>query len=165
MKNIIRIFITIFITLILFASCKKGNTGTTSTITDTTTIKDTIRITDTLPHPITAFAGFYTGKIGNNSDYPSFQMAFLFRSDGTVRVYNNNISTPGNADTSIIPPAEGTYLLSGDTVTTYCRYLSDTTNTFSTFAIVDSSFSYMEGTWGFGMFNNGGGFFWVYKQY
>jgi hypothetical protein len=163
MKNIVTIFTTILVASIIFTSCKKENTTTTSVTEDTIILKDTVRINDTTPRPIT-IVGFYTGKIGNNTDYPSYQMAFLFRSDGTVRAYNNNITTQGYADTSTIPPAEGTYLLSGDTVTTYCKYLYDTTNTFSTQAIVDANFTYMEGTWGSGMTLGAGNFF-VYKVY
>ena len=164
MKNILSIFTIIFIAAMAFSSCKKVNTVTSTTQKDTLILKDTVTITDTIPHPVTIL-GFYTGKIGNNFDYPSFQMAFLFRSNGTVRAYNNNITTPGYADTSTIPAAEGTYIVSGDTVTTFCKYLYDTTNTFATLAIADSTFSYMEGSWGAGTLNTGGGYFFAYKQY
>jgi hypothetical protein len=164
MKNILSIFTSIFIIAVVLTSCKKENTTTTSTQKDTVILKDTVTVNDTIPHPITIL-GFYTGEIGNNGDYPSFQMGFLFRSDGTVRAYNNNISTPGYFDTSAIPPAEGTYVVSGDTVTTTCTYLNNPSNTFSTIAIIDSAFTYMQGTWGSGSLNTGGGYFFVYKHF
>jgi hypothetical protein len=164
MKNILYIFTSIFITAIVLTSCKKENTTTTSTQKDTIILKDTVTVNDTIPHPIT-IVGFYVGEIGNNTDYPSFQMDFLFRSNGTVRAYNNNISTPGYFDTTAIPPAEGTYVVSGDTVTTTCTYLNNPSNTFSTIAIIDSAFTYMQGAWGSGSLNTGGGNFFVYKQF
>lgn len=182
MKNIVSIFIAFFLVLVVFTSCKKQAVGTTTTTIDTTytndtinvhdsiknntifRFKDTVTVTDTIVHPIT-IVGFYTGKIGNNTDYPSFQMAFLFRSDGTVRVYNNNISTPGYFDTSLIPPAEGTYIVAGNTVTTYCAYVSNPLNTFSTYGTLDSAFTYMDGTWGYGTATSGGGYYFSYKQF
>jgi hypothetical protein len=176
MKNILSIFTTLFIVSIIFVSCKKENITNTSTTKDTTLINDTIRIgdtfrikdttriIDTIQHPIT-IVGFYVGAIGNNTDYPGFQMDFLFRSNGTVRVYDNDITTPGYFDTTAIPPAEGTYIVSGDTVTTTYSYLNNPSNTFSTISIINTSFTYMEGTWGSGTFNTGGGYFFVYKQY
>jgi hypothetical protein len=176
MKNILSIFTITFITAVAFTSCKKGDIINTTTTRDTTLvndslriqdtirIKDTTRITDTIPH-ISTFIGFYVGKIANSTDYPTFQIDFLFRSDGTVRAYNNNSTTPGYFDTSAIPPAEGTYILSGDTVTTYCIYISDTTQKFSTIAIINSDSTYMAGSWGYGTINNGAGSFYVYKQF
>jgi hypothetical protein len=164
MKNIVFIFIILFIGAIAFTSCKKNTVGSTSTKLDTTIINDTTKIFDTVPGP-TTITGFYTGKIGNNGDYPSFQIAFIFRSNGTVRAYDNILSSPGATDTSTIAVAEGTYTVSGDTVTTYCKYLSDTTNAFSTLAIINSDSTYMEGSWGNQTFNTGGGYFFVYKQY
>jgi|GEM_PF-946430 hypothetical protein len=163
MKNIVSISIVIFLISIIFTSCKKQDVTTTSTIYDTIIQKDTVRVQDTVPRPIT-LTGFYTGKIGNNSDYPSYNMAFLFRSNGTVRVYNNIGGTTSPTDTSAILPAEGTYSVSNDTVKTYCKYLYDTLNTFSTMAIVNSDSTYMEGAWGSGM-SVGSGFFFVYKKY
>jgi hypothetical protein len=176
MKNIFSLFIIIFIALVIFTSCSKPTVVNTITTTDTThvydtvNVKDTFRfhdttvIKDTIQHPIT-IVGYYTGKIGNNSDYPSFQLGFLFRADGTVRAYNNNITTPGYADTSTIPPAEGTYTVSGDTVRTTCTYLNNPSNTFSTIALIDSANTYMEGSWGPGTLYTGGGYFFVYKQF
>ncbi|HMG83057.1 MAG TPA: hypothetical protein VK559_08470 [Ferruginibacter sp.] len=164
MKIFVTIFTTAFLSSVILSSCKKEIAGTTSTIKDTVLVNDTVRINDTTPRPAT-IVGFYTGKIGNNTDYPSFQMAFLFRSNGTVRAFNNNITTPGYFDTSAIPPAEGVYLVSGDTVTTTCKYLYDTTNVFSTMAVIDSACTYMEGSWGSGSMNTGGGYFFVYKQF
>jgi hypothetical protein len=176
MKHILSIFTIFFITTVVFTSCKKEDVTNTTTTRDTTLVNDSIKIqdtirirdttiiTDTIPH-ISTFIGFYVGKIGNNTDYPTFQIDFLFRSDGTVRAYNNNITTPGYFDTSAIPPAEGTYVLSGDTVTTTCAYVSNPSNIFSTIAIINSDSTYMEGTWGYGSFNNGGGSFYVYKQF
>ena len=182
MKNILSILTIVFIAAVICSSCKKENVTNTSTIRDTTYINDTINVNDsvktntifrfkdtittidTVVRPIT-IVGFYTGKIGNNTDYPSFQMAFLFRNDGTVRVYNNNISTPGYFDTSLIPPSEGTYTVVGSTVVTNCAYVSNPSNTFSTLGTLDSAFTYMDGSWGYGTATSGGGYYFSYKQY
>jgi hypothetical protein len=164
MKNIIFLFVTIFLLSVIFTSCSKPNVSTTTTTWDTTHVNDTTTIRDTLPYPATII-GFYVGQIGNSTDYPTFQMDFLLRSDGTVRAYNNNISTPGYFDTSAIPPAEGLYTVSGDTVFTTCAYVSNPTDIFSTMAILNSDSTYMEGSWGFGSVNTGGGYFFVYKHF
>lgn len=163
MKNIVFTSIIIFVIAVSFTSCKKQSVGTTSTKWDTTNVYDTSIILDSISGP-KSITGFYIGKIGNSSDYPSFQMAFLLRTNGTARVYNNTLGMPGNVDTSSISPAEGTYIVSGDTVTTYCRYLYDTTNTFTTQGIVNSDSTYMEGSWGYGMSIGSGNFF-VYKEF
>jgi hypothetical protein len=164
MKNIVFLFIAIFLVSIVVISCGKQNVSSTSTTWDTTHVNDTITVIDTLPYPATIL-GFYEGEIGNNTDYPSFQMDFLFRSDGTVRAYNNNITTSGYFDTSAIPPAEGTYTVSGDTIFTTCAYVGNPSDIFSTMAIVNSDSTYMEGSWGFGSLNSGGGYFFVYKHF
>ena len=103
-------------------------------------------------------AGYWIGKYGNSSDAPSKFYAFLFRTGGTVRVYSNI------ADTATANKAEGTYNVSGTTVTTTYKYLPGLTEQYSTTATADAGFTTMSGTWGSGVNTSGGGTFNLTKQ-
>jgi hypothetical protein len=101
--------------------------------------------------------GFWKGKYGNGATtYPTSAYAFLFRSNGTVRVFDG-------ADTTTASKAEGTYTVSGTTVNTTYTYLSGG-STFSTTAIADAKFTLLEGSWGSGTNTTSGGKFFVNKQ-
>ena len=98
--------------------------------------------------------GYWTGLYGSGSAVPSQNYAWLFRANGTVRVYSQS------ADTSVASKAEGTYVLSGQTVTTTYTYVSGAiTGTFSTLAVADGDFINLTGTYGSGANNSGGGTF------
>ena len=100
--------------------------------------------------------GFWKGKYSNSpSDYPNAGYAFLFRNDGTVRVYDGS-------DTASAGKAEGTYSVTGSSVKT--TYVYNEAFQFSTMAIADSHWTFMEGTWGSGTNTSGKGKFFVYKQ-
>ncbi|HTB51190.1 MAG TPA: hypothetical protein VK718_00330 [Ferruginibacter sp.] len=146
MKNLFSILIVSFILAIASTSCKKEN------VTRTVIIKDTVP-------PDTTIIGFFAGKIGDATDYPSIQFSLLFRGNGTVRVYQGG--TVGDTSSIGTEPAEGTYFVSGDTVNTTFTF-SDATM-FSTQAIIDPEFAYMGGSWGYGSTNNGGGYFFAAK--
>ena len=84
--------------------------------------------------------GLWVGKYGSSPTiYPTNGFAMLFRSNGTVRVFDG-------ADTSSAPKAEGNYTVSGTTVT--CNYSYSATATYSTTAAIDARFTFQEGTWG-----------------
>lgn len=107
--------------------------------------------------PAPSIIGLWKGKYGNGATtYPTSGYAFLFRKDGTVRVFNN-------ADTATAGKSEGTYTLSGSTVTTNYTYLAPASGTYSTTATVNANFSFMEGSWGSGTSTTSGGKFFINK--
>lgn len=98
--------------------------------------------------------GYWTGLYGAGSTTPSQDYAWLFRSNGTVRVYSRS------SDTAMASKAEGTYTLSGQTVTTSYTYFSGAiTGSFSTLGVADGNFETISGTYGSGANNSGGGTF------
>ncbi len=123
-------------TILTFASCEKDD--------------------DVTPAPAPSIVGLWKGKYGAVGDYPTLGYTMLFRSNGTVRVFDGT-------DTTIASKAEGTYSISGSTVTTNYTYLS-TTNTYSTSATFNSIYTFMEGTYGSGAVTTGGGQFFLVKQ-
>jgi hypothetical protein len=119
---------------ILLSSCKKENP----------------------PAPPASITGFWKGKFGfGPTTYPDQRYAFLFRSDGTVRVFDNT-------DTSNAAIAEGTYAVNSSIVTTTYTYLN-TTSQYSTKSFIYPQFTFMEGTWGVGQDEVNGGKFFVNK--
>jgi hypothetical protein len=80
----------------------------------------------------------------------------LFRNNGTVRVFNS-------ADTTSATKAEGTYSISGSTVTTNYTYIG-TSNTYSTSSTFNPQYTFMEGTYGIGASTTGGGQFFLVKE-
>lgn len=122
------------LSLILFVSCKKDN-----------------------PAPTPSVVGLWKGKYGNGpATYPNKRYAFLFRNDGTVRVYNNT-------DTFFAEKAEGTYIVTGGVVKTTYSYQNSLFQ-YSTNGFLDSHFTFMEGTWSQVLNPNNGGKFFVIKQ-
>lgn len=99
--------------------------------------------------------GLWKGKYSNSlTSYPTNGYAFLFRSNGTVRVYNNTDTISAGT-----LKAEGTYSVTNSIVTTTYSYISPGSGTYSTKASVDSKFTFQEGTWGNGTTNNTAVFF------
>jgi hypothetical protein len=112
---------------------------------------------DDVPAPAPpSIVGLWKGKYGAVSDYPTLGYTMLFRSNGTVRVFDGT-------DTTIASKAEGTYSISGTTVTTNYTYLSSP-NTYSTSATFNSIYTFMEGTYGAGAATSGAGQFFLVKQ-
>ncbi|MGJ7033477.1 hypothetical protein [Niabella hirudinis] len=109
---------------------------------------------DATPPP--SVVGFWEGKYGNGSSVPGSSYFFLFRSNGTVRVYADN------SDTASAGKAEGTYIVSGNTVKT--TYTYPPSISYSTQAIVDAGFATMDGTWGSGANVSGSGTFRIFKK-
>jgi len=83
--------------------------------------------------------GYWSGKYGGAYTYPTSGYHFLFRSDGTVRVYDGT-------DTASSGVAEGTYTFQDSTVMTNYSYGGG--SAYSTYAIVNSTYTSMQGTWG-----------------
>lgn len=94
---------------------------------------------DAVPEPKPTVVGFWEGQYGVGNSDPSLYYAFLFRASGTVRVYS------GNADTAAAIKAEGTYVHTGNTVTT--TYFTSKDFSYSTTASANAALSTMEGSW------------------
>jgi len=99
--------------------------------------------------------GLWKGKYGNPTSYPNLGYALLFRTDGTVRVFDG-------VDTAAASKAEGTYSLSGSTVTSKYTYTGG--SSYSTSATIDPKMTFIEGTWGSGTNTTNGGKFFIVKQ-
>jgi len=85
--------------------------------------------------------GYWMGYYGNPNSYPTVTYNFLFRSNGTVRVYEQN------TDTAQAGKAEGTYAMSGSTMTATYTFVNST-ETYSVAATVNAQYTYMDGNWG-----------------
>lgn len=121
----------IFSTIILFAGCERK---------------------DLTPGVV----GFWQGKFGIGNSYPGNGYAFLFRGDGTVRVFDHS-------DTTLANKAEGKYtFLSYDVSTTY-TFLNGG-DTYSSTGKVNVKLNFIEGTWGRGQNPSGMGSFFIARQ-
>ena len=108
---------------------------------------------------VPSMVGFWMGKYGASENYPTNGYSFLFRADGTVRVFNGTDTT-----SAAVGRAEGIYSILGSTVTTKYTYLSDGGATFSTAGTVNGRFTFLEGTWGSGDNTSGNGRYFIVKQ-
>ncbi len=111
------------------------------------------------PQPAPSMVGFWQGKYGTSNNYPTNGYAFLFRSDGTVRVFNDSDTT-----SAAVGRGEGIYSILGSTVTAKYTYFGPGGATFSVSGMVNSSFTFLEGTWGPGDNTSGNGRFFIVKQ-
>lgn len=132
MKILKLVFLFAFVFL-LFSSCKKS--------------KD--------PVVTASIVGFWTGKYGQSTSYPSSGYAALFRSNGTVRFFNS-------ADTASGTKAEGTYTISGTTIN--ATYTFSVGDSYSISATADPKFTFLEGSWGSGTNTTNGGKWFMYKN-
>ncbi|HET6252550.1 MAG TPA: hypothetical protein VFE32_00680 [Puia sp.] len=86
--------------------------------------------------PTPTIVGYWTGAWSYDlSSFPTNPYNFLFRSDGTVKIYEN-------FDTAASSLYEGTYAVHGDTVSGIYR------GSFTFVAVVDSDYTFMQGFWG-----------------
>jgi uncharacterized protein (TIGR03066 family) len=131
MKKLLTVFLSVCLLSVVTPSCKKDKV-------------DPSRI-----------VGYWKGKLGNQTSYPSAGYAMLFRADGTVRVFNS-------ADTTTGSKAEGTYTFRGATITT--NYAFPNNEKFSSTATVDAKFIFQEGTFGSGTNATNGDRFFIKKQ-
>ena len=136
MKQVTFFFITIFSMCVIFSSCKKSSD----------------------PAPTDpGYVGFWKGKYGSGATaYPTSGYSFLFRSNGTVRIFDGNDTTTANK-------AEGTYSITGAAVTSTYTYVG-TTAQFSVAATIDPKYTFQEGTWGSGTNTTNGGKYFIVKQ-
>lgn len=109
--------------------------------------------------PKPTLTGFWKGKYGSSTTYPASEYAFLFRADGTVRVFTSQDTTKAGTN-----KAEGTYAILGSTITTNYKYIAPGVGTNSTSAVVTPNYTFMEGTWGSGTNITNGGRFFLYKD-
>ena len=136
MKKVFKNFIAVLLVCFIFSSCKKS--------------------ADPMPTD-PGYVGLWKGKYGNGATtYPVNGYAFLFRNNGTVRVFNNS-------DTSAATKAEGTYSITGGTINTTYTYLG-TTQQYSTTSNIDPKYTFQEGTWGSGTNTSNGGNYFIVKQ-
>jgi hypothetical protein len=106
--------------------------------------------------PKPSINGLWIGKYSSGATaYPIYGYAFLFRPDGTVRVFND-------ADTTVANKAEGTYAILGSTITTNYKFITGG-QSYSTSAKINENYTFMEGTWGSGTNVTSGGNFFIYK--
>lgn len=103
-----------------------------------------------------SIVGYWKGKWGGSDAYPTYGYAAIFRSNGTVRVFDG-------ADTATAAKAEGTYTVSGTTVTASYLYQGATTPILIS-SKVDAKFTFLEGTWGNSPSSTSGGKWFMNKQ-
>lgn len=122
-------FVGLLFTLVLVQACKK----------------------DKEEAPAPSVVGFWVGKYGNGSNAADLDYAFLFRADGTLKIYANN------ADTAAATKATGTYWISGTKVNTTFTYSNNLK--YSSASTADANFTTMSGTWGSGTVTTGNTFY------
>lgn len=107
--------------------------------------------------PTPSIVGYWLGSYKYLGTSTEFGYAMLFRSDGTVRVYNGS-------DTTILGPtekAEGTYIIS-DSVRINFSYIPNPE--LSAAAKLYTNDNEMVGTFGYGASTAGGGTFTLIRQ-
>lgn len=123
------IFVGLLFTLVLVQSCKKDDEAA----------------------PAPTVVGYWVGKYGNGAGAATLDYAFLFRADGTLKVYANN------TDTAAAAKATGTYWISGTKVNTTYTYPGNMK--YSSASTADENFTTMSGTWGSGTVTTGNTFY------
>lgn len=106
---------------------------------------------DTAPPPTPTVTGFWAGKYGSGTGTPTTAYAYLFRGDGTLRVYANI------TDTVRAAKADGIYILSGTQVN--CTYTYPPNDRYSSTGIINTGSGTITGTWGAGTISTGNTFF------
>lgn len=144
-----------FLFATILISCKK------QVVTNTIYIKDT-----TIYHPISIrdtvngrpLAGYWPGTYQSPGFYPDYQFSFLFRTDGTVRVY-----IYGTDSSNALVNGEGQYQIIQDSVVATTLDIGG--NFYSTFDTVRFNGNiFMEGTIGQGLSTSGYGVNIAHKQ-
>jgi hypothetical protein len=106
--------------------------------------------------PAASLNGLWIGKYsGAPTTYPTSGYAMLFRADSSIKVWDG-------ADTLTASAANGTYTLRAQTVASTYTYTGG--STFSTTATVNTSYTFLEGTWGPNGNPTGTGRYFVVKQ-
>jgi hypothetical protein len=146
MKNIFTLLTIAFLFATVLVSCKK-QTITNNIYVKDTTVHSTITVKDTVHGG--NIIGFWPGKYASPGYYPNAQFSYLFRSDGTVRIYAD-----GDLNDTIVvgETGEGVYSIIGYSVATQFNLAG---NLYSTLGTVDSSFIFYEGTIGEGLQTSG----------
>jgi hypothetical protein len=158
MKNIFTLFALAFIFAVIFISCKKETVTNTvyikdTSIINTTVIRDSTTTTDSTlirdsVYP-SSIIGFWPGTFNNPGFDPSYEFSFLFKSDGTLRVYIEG----SDADTAAAPfKGDGVYRILGLALATQFNVAGQL---YSTQGTLDSSFLFYQGTIGEGLQTSG----------
>src|SRR5579863_2056579 len=108
------------------------------------------------PAPIArSVVGYWVGKFADGGATPTNGFAFLFRPNGTVRVYDDQDTASGSA-------TEGTYALTDSTVTTTYSN-GGAYGPYNTVGVLNSTSTQISGSWGDGGTNYNGGIFYLDK--
>lgn len=95
---------------------------------------------ESCPAPETpSIVGYWKGQYGLSTSNPNQFMAILYRANGTVRAYADG------SDSTTANKAEGTYTISGTSITTNFQFsgVAPTTST----GTVDSKFTLIRANW------------------
>ncbi len=106
--------------------------------------------------PAAGIEGYWVGKWGGGTTTPANGYAFVFRSNGTARVFDG-------MDTATASKAEGTYTLSGSTLQVTYQY-DPASSILITSSIVNAGFTHTDGSWGIFPSTTDGGTFFIDKQ-
>ncbi|HEX6333115.1 MAG TPA: hypothetical protein VFZ78_02750 [Flavisolibacter sp.] len=109
---------------------------------------------DTNNTSYTNVIGFWKGKVGTGTAAPNTDVAFLFRSDGTFRVYNNSSDTTNAGKVDDIYGVAGTIINMN-----YFEFGSPYNKNME--GNINSSYTRIDGTWGAGAATTGGGTFYL----
>jgi hypothetical protein len=154
MKKIFTLFTLVFIFAIILVSCKKEIVTNTIYIKDTA-IHNPVTITDTVNGR--KIVGYWPGTFENPGYWPDWQFSFLFRSDGTVRVY-----IYGTDSTDAPTTGEGQYQVTDSLVVTKLNIGGSLYSSIDT--LRNGSFIFIEGTIGQGLSTSGFGVNIAHKQ-
>jgi len=105
--------------------------------------------------PHRSVVGYWVGKFADGGATPTNGFAFLFRPNGTVRVYDDQDTASGSA-------TEGTYALADSTVTTTYSN-GGAYGPYNTVGVLNSTSTQISGSWGDGGTNYNGGIFYLNK--
>jgi hypothetical protein len=134
MKNLIIVSITALLFGMMFTSCKK-------TVTNTVIVQDTVPAVPTI-------VGFWPGlgaSVASPQTAPSIPFAFLFNSNGTLRVYIDGASESDT--TGYAGSGTGTYTLTGYTLN-YTFTVTTSPDIYLGTATLDSSLTFFQSTVG-----------------
>ena len=91
-------------------------------------------------------AGFWPGLYESPGQNPDLQFSFLYRSDGTLRVYGDGTDT---TSANVGEVGDGTYSISGSVLTTHFTFIiGGIPYAYSSVATISTGHTFYEGTVG-----------------
>jgi hypothetical protein len=112
---------------------------------------------DKLDDPKKVVVGYWKGKYGASSTSLTQSWEFLFRSDGTLRVFD------GADTTTTTGKGEGTYTIADSVVMTHFAFFVNPSYIFSSTGVLNTNDTKMTGTYG-RPGSSGTGYFFLDKQ-